>query len=270
MKGLMVLSNMLRVCILQAMLGGVGLAGAGQAHDVWITFLPGVHGILLPVINHGHPGDRKAPDPDKLYQLRVIAPSGPGETVPPTGRSQTLDGVPVLLMAPIETKGQSGTWIVTARYDNGYWVKTAHGYRNTSKLEFPNVLESVHSMKLAKALIFAGASADVSDRAVGHRLELVSLDDPFALSIGDMLHVRVLFEGKPMKGLGLEIGDGVTPRKEEAIPRYHTNADGIAALPIGRFGLQVITVDYKGPSRNPALADADLLVATLSFVITEK
>ena len=271
MKGYMPLSVLLRVRVVQAVLGGAGLAGVGQAHDVWITFLPGLNDSLRAVINHGHPGDRKTPDPDKLFELRVVGPDGREQQMRPEGMPQMLEGIPVLVTPLFDTKGATGTWLVAARYDNGYWVKTDYGHRNTSKLEFPNASESLHSMKFAKALLANGTSTpSMATRVIGHRLELVPLDDPFSVQMAGKLRVRVLFEGKPLTGVGVEIGDGVTPKKEEEIPRYPTNAEGIAVLPIGRAGLQVIAVDYKMVSHYSDLADKEMLAATLSFDIAEK
>lgn len=271
MNSHMSLSNLLRVCVVQAILGGAGLAGVGQAHDVWITFLPGLNDSLRAVINHGHPGDRKAPDPDKLFELRVVGPDGWERPVRPEGIPQMLEGIPVLVTPLLDTKGETGTWLVAARYDNGYWVKTDYGHRNTSKVEFPSASESLHSMKFAKALIFSGTSTpSVSGRVLGHRLELVPLDDPFAVPMGSRLRVRVLFEGKPLAGVGVEIGDGRTPKKESEIARYLSNREGVAEVPIVKAGLQVVVVDYFAPSPHPGLAEKDLLVATLSFTIAEK
>ncbi|MGP8201091.1 MAG: hypothetical protein ACLQU4_16495 [Limisphaerales bacterium] len=51
--------------------------------------------------------------------------------------------------------------------------------------------------------------------------------------------VQALYEGKPLAGVGLEIGDGKTKMKEEDIPRYQTNEQGIAQVPITHGGLEV-------------------------------
>ena len=271
MKGYMSLSALLRVCVIQAILGGVWLAGIAQAHDVWITFLPSLDGGFRAVINHGHPGDRKAPDPDKLFELSVIGPDGRERQVRPEGIPQMLEGIPVLVTPLLDTKGETGTWLVAARYDNGYWVKTDYGHRNTSKLEFPAATESLHSVKFAKALIFSRRpTSSASGRIIGHRLEIVPLDDPFAVSIGGRLQVRVMFEGRPLAGMGVEVSDGSTLKKETEIARYFTNREGVAEIPIVRPGLQLLVVDYFAASPYPGLAEKDLLVATLSFDIAEK
>jgi len=237
------------------------------AHDVWVTTVQAPDGMGA-LIHHGHPGDRKSPDPDKLFELRVIGPDGQDRRQPLTLTPMVLDGVPVLLTSALPDKAQPGTWLLAARYDNGYWVKTEYGYRNTSKREIPGALDSLHSMKYAKALVIQQApSADAFALVLGHRLELVPVDDPFKVSVGGVLRVRVLYEGKPLAGVDVEIGDGVTPQKEKNIPRYRTNGEGIAEVPIRKPGLQLIVVDHTAPSRHPDLAAKELMAATLSFVV---
>lgn len=55
----------------------------------------------------------------------------------------------------------------------------------------------------SKCILRAGADASDAgfDRAIGLALELVPLDDPFALAPGAPLRLRVLHEGRPIAGL---------------------------------------------------------------------
>jgi uncharacterized GH25 family protein len=254
-----------------ALLGGFLLTSFAQAHDVWMTSEMRPDSLQM-VIHHGHPGDRKRPDPDKLFELRAFAPDGEEDqslqgSVTPAIR----DGYPVLLLPTLFSSLAGGTWLFGAQYDNGYWVKTAHGHRNTTKHQVPQGTDTLYSMKYAKALVVQGSSTPKAyNRVMGHRLELVPVEDPFTVQIGGKLHVQVLYEGKPLEGIGIEIGDGVIARKEEQIPRYKTDARGIAHVPIEKPGLHLIVVDYATGSTHPDLADKELMVATLSFVIPDK
>lgn len=258
------------IAVTFVLLGGFLPAGLVQAHDVWMIPETGPAGLQV-VIHHGHPGDRKTPDPDKLFELRAIGPDGQDRLPPGVFAPAMREGNPVLLAPPLPVTSPSGTWLFVARYDNGYWVKTPQGHRNTSKRQSPDAADSLYSMKYAKALVATGsAMSDVYRRVLGHRLELVPMEDPFSVPVGGKLPVLVLFEGKPLVGIGIEIGDGVTPRKEEEIPRYLTNSDGVAQVPITRAGLQLVVVDYTTASRHLDLADKDLMAATLSFVLENR
>ena len=243
-------------------------ANSIDAHDVWITTIHDGTGGLQAVVNHGHPGDRKVPDLDKLFELDVITGEQKRRSLLPGIRSTMLDGVPVLITEPIPKNLDAAVFLVAGRYDNGYWVKTPLGYRNTSKRQVQDGQDSLYSMKFAKALIQEGsATSDTYSIIVGHRLELVPLNNPFAIKLGDSLRVRVHFDGKPVSGVKVERGDGLTPIEEKDISRYVTDEQGIAAVPIVKEGPQLLVVDYLQPSTHPDLAARDLSNATLSFVL---
>lgn len=237
-----------------------------RVHDVWITVEQDPTGSLRAMVYHGHPGDRKIPDRDKLFEFNVLA-EGQLRHSPLSGiNSASRDGIPVLITWPLAI--ESGVVLLAARYDNGYWVKTPTGHRNTSKRQMLSAEESLYSMKFAKALFQVGIAASEAYRTVvGHQLELVPLNNPFTIKPGDSLKVRVYFEGKPLSAVGVEAGDGVTPMAEKDIPRYKTDEQGIAVVPITKGGPQLLVVDYLQPSAHPDLATNDLFNATLSFAL---
>jgi nickel transport protein len=243
-------------------------ANAIDAHDVWITTIQDGTGALQAVVNHGHPGDRKVPDPDKLFELDFITGEQRRHSLLPGIKSTMLDGIPVLITEPLPKSLAGAVLLVAGRYDNGYWVKTPNGYRNTSKRQVPRAEESLYSMKFAKAL-FSTDSVAPHDYGtiIGHRLELVPLNDPFVMNLGEVLKVRVYFDGKPLPGIEVEAGDGVTPMDEKDIPRYRTDEEGIADVQIAKAGPQVLVVDYTLSSIHPDLANRELFNATLSFVL---
>jgi len=81
----------------------------------------------------------------------------------------------------------------------------------------------------------------------------------------------VLFRGNPLSNAAVERTDGITPLKEEDIPRFITDEHGAATIPIAATGPHVLAVDYKvAPSKTPDLAEADLYNATYSFTIGER
>jgi hypothetical protein len=107
------------------------------------------------------------------------------------------------------------------------------------------------------------------DTALGHELEIVPLTDPAAARVGESLRVRVLFRGQPLAGAEVERGDGVTPMKEADIPRFKSDGDGIATIPIVKWGPTVLAVDHRvTPSGTPDIAAADLFNCTFAFATT--
>lgn len=55
--------------------------------------------------------------------------------------------------------------------------------------------------------------------------------------------------------------------KEEDIPQFKSDGDGVAAIPIVKAGPVVLAVDYRvTPSGTPEIAEADLFNCTFAFV----
>ncbi|HJT19452.1 MAG TPA: DUF4198 domain-containing protein [Nitrospira sp.] len=234
-------------------------------HDVWITTKPDTSGSVQALVHHGHPGDRKTPDLDKLFDLTAYDAGGQAGSLLPGVVSGAHEGVPVLIT---KSFSETGIVVLAARYDNGYWVNTPYGHRNTSRLQIPDGADSLSSMKYAKTLLpIRSAASNPYRTIVGHRLELVPLDDPFTLKPGASLSVRVYFEGKPLRGASVEWGDGVTPMEEQDIPRFKTDEQGIAVIPLAKTGPQLLVVDHFVPAAHHKLAARDLHNATLSFVL---
>jgi len=125
----------------------------------------------------------------------------------------------------------------------------------------------VWSVKFAKAL--TGPDAPWQN-VLGHDLEIVPLSDPDKVTPGQALRLKVLFRGKPLSGADIERGDGVTPVPEKDIPRFATDADGIASVPIVRAGPHLLVIDYKvTPSATPDQAASDLFNATFWFSVAQ-
>ena len=135
---------------------------------------------------------------------------------------------------------------------------------NVSKRFVPGALDSFWSAKFAKALTGAGAPWST---VLGHELEIVPLGDPAAAKPGQSVRVRLLFRGRPLAGAQVERGDGLTVMKEEDIPRFPTDGDGITVIPMVKPGRVLLAVDHRAtPSLTPDLAATDLFNATLWFV----
>jgi len=244
------------------------LVAEAEAHEVWITTTQDGEGRLSVQVHHGHPGDRKTPDADKVLELNAVDTDQKTISLLPGMTNTMLDGMPVLLTRPISQGGGRGIVLLTARYDNGYWVKTSFGYRNTSKRQVADAEDSLYSMKFTKALVQMSSDASGLYRlVVGHRLEMVPLNNPFLLKPGESLSIQVYFDGKALPGSEIECGDGITPIKEQDIPRYRTDQQGIAVIPITRRGPQLFVVDHVESSIHPDLAIRELYNSTLSFVL---
>ena len=202
----------------------------------------------------------RRPFADKVVDLVAITKRG--QDLSAEGiELATKKGIMVAQSRPFADDGHT---LLAARYDNGFWIKTADGlYRNATRRLFPDAADSMWSAKFAKALTGRDAPWD---KVLGQTLEIVPLSDPAATKPGQTLRVKVLLQGKPLPGVEVERGDGMTAVAEKDIPRFATDADGIASMPIVKAGAHLLVIDHKAtPSATPDQANADLFNATLWF-----
>lgn len=235
---------------------------SSSGHDLIIH--PALRGAKLTVrLSVNHPDDYAWFDTNRLTGVTLHSPDGTATELFP-GRFKH-DQI-FLHLRPDAKCERPGVWILAGGYDNGLWVERSDGHHfNATLRDFPNAKSSGHHRKLGKALLQFGASTTGFDRVVGQRVELVPMENPFNAKPGSKLPVRMLFDGKPVVGAGLEISDGVTAQKEEDIPRHLTDANGIARVPITKHGWQHIIVDYTVPNSSNALAAREVVSSALVF-----
>lgn len=231
------------------------------AHDVWVTIGRAEDGCHA-IVNYGHPRDRPPALADKIVDFAALTGEERVDLVDGLTHKQTAAAIIV------ESRGfnDRGHSLVAVSYDNGYWVKAPSGsYRNATIRSVPEAQDSLWSVKFAKAITGAGAPWGT---VLGTLLEAVPLSDPAAAKPGDSLRVRVLFQGKPLANVAVERTGGLTLIKEEDIPRFMTDSDGVASVPIVGTGPHLLAIDYKvSPSGFGALAKMDLYNATLTFTV---
>jgi uncharacterized GH25 family protein len=239
----------------------LGSIGQSCAHDVWLT-LSGPAAERRVIINYGHPDDRPPAFADKVVDIFAITSYGRRSLLGGIEAAAT-HGITVAQTRPFADDGHT---LVAARYDNGFWIKTADGlYRNATRRLVPGSADSLWSGKFAKAV--SGPDAPWQE-VLGHELEIIPLSDPAKATPGQSLRVKVLFRGRPLPGVDVERGDSVTAVPEKDIPRFTTDAEGATAIPIIQTGQHLIVVDHKvTPSATPDQANSDLFAATLWFVV---
>lgn len=221
-----------------------------------------VSGALVPQIDvhYGHPDDLQMPQVDKVVDLRTDTSAGSRTVAAKRTPSPTA---PILASDPVA--GLDGA-VVSARYDNGFWVQSPDGeYRNTTRRFVPDTKEAITSVKFAKLIAGPGAPWAA---AIGHELEIVPLDDPSAVKPGGSLRVKVLFRGQPVTDASVVQADGETGIAQDRLATFRTDGSGVATIPMAKAGGEVLTVSRRvTPSTSPTLADADIFSATLAFTL---
>ena len=133
--------------------------------------------------------------------------------------------------------------------------------------------------RFVKTLIrVAPKSSAVSSQAIksdithstltGQRLEILPINNPMAMLPGDVLGVRVVFDGKPLKGALLKAWH--RRGSQTLIIRATTAADGSAAFDLPYAGPWMISVVHMVPVLDVKDIDWDSLWSNLSFNLVGK
>jgi uncharacterized GH25 family protein len=228
------------------------------AHDIWLT--TDKHGdAYIAAVAYGDTDAREMPDLRKIVTLELVSAGKRVNLRRPLEAQQRL-GKPVF-----ETKAfaaPAGS-LLAVTYDNGFWVANPDDKieSNSTKLLVPNGTGSWWVPKFGKDLLGPGAYQQV----IHTLLEVIPLEDPFQVPMGGKLPVRIEHEGKPLAGVEVDYGDGVTPIPDAQMPKVKTGSDGMAEIPLTRKGPYLLTVEYEGPGTRPDLADKDDMYASLTF-----
>jgi uncharacterized GH25 family protein len=144
--------------------------------------------------------------------------------------------------------------------DNGAWSKTPDGqWINQGRSQVPDSAESLHTFKYSLAIHAEGAKLP-DLKAL--KLVIVPEVDPLKVGPGKPLPVRVLVDGKPMKGVEL-IGDyRSAPHQVSAV----TDAEGRAQVMVRNEGLNIISAEVSLPVENDADIETRGLFTSLTFV----
>jgi uncharacterized GH25 family protein len=119
--------------------------------------------------------------------------------------------------------------------------------------------------RCAKSLLAVGGRGDPSFTApVGLTLELVPEVDPYTLSPGARLSVRLLYEGKPLEGALVMALDAVDARSPQKI---RSDRDGRAVFVVPRSGPWLIKAVHMIPAPRGTGAAWESLWASLTFAL---
>lgn len=125
--------------------------------------------------------------------------------------------------------------------------------------------------RCAKSLVKVGDATTGYDRVIGLRLELVPEADPFTLTPGGQLPVRLLYEGRPCAGI--TITSTLVPPASASSSTEHvsvkTDDQGRARIPVNAGGLWILSAVemVPAPAAEPK-ADWESLWASLTFEVT--
>lgn len=218
-------------------------AGSLCAHDMWLQHSDDGFDITI-----GHKGQADPYEPE-----RVKAVVG-----------YTKNGWPVQLDVERKKNGcgiipDEDFYAICAFLDNGYWMKTTEGWKNHRQRKGLEILKEGHSYKSTKHV---AKWCDFLAKPLGQRFEIVPLKDPTTLKAGDLLPVKIFFEGKPASGAMLA--------KTSTMGHTHdlesVQGEGPFMVNIGAPGLQLVNTSFEIPVQGPQIV---FFAASLTFYTTK-
>ena len=269
----MILRRRLEAAVLLALL--TLLSGpALRAHDFWIepsTFRPAIAQRVAVRLRVGQEfkGD---PVPRDLGLLKRFVLAGPGgETavpgVPNTEPAGFLS-VPAPGLYTIVYAGNPEPVQLDARKFNEYLsqegleaIRELRAKRGQSDEPDREIFS-----RCAKALLWAGGGQAAAgwNRELGLRLELIPEENPYMLTDGQALPVRLLYGGKPLQGA---LVTAFTKERPGAKISARSDAKGRVGLKIDRPGTWLVKAVHMIPAARGSGADWESFWASLTFEV---
>lgn len=254
-------------------------ASGAMAHDFWLAFdrwrTDGDSATVSAAFLVGHAGESEnwALKPQRVVHFLEVGPGGlidiESAIVPPKGKAGAR--------ADIAIEG-AGTHLIVFESDNDAYSDLPADKFNAYLEEEGITPPAARRRELgvedesgrerysrrAKALVQIGAAATNDALApVGHTLEIVPLDNPFALAGDQPMRVAVRWRGEPLAGAlvhfeSLELA--ILPESKR-----RTDENGVAAFVFPRSGAWKVNVAWSEPLKGDPKADFETVFASLTF-----
>lgn len=244
------------------------------AHDFWIEprdFQPAV-GDTVPVVlrvGEDFAGTSQPLIPDWFSDYAAYGPQG---RQPVTGMIGDDPAGSVTVDTP-------GSWVVGYRSTRSFveldparfnayldkegleWVRDVRQARGDAALHARE-----YYSRCAKAIINSGSpDSSVATTPLGYRLELIPKRDPYSLTAGDTLAVRLLYESRPLANILVVAFTADAPEQKFQL---RTSADGIAEIPLDRPGTWLVkAVHMIEVPATDTVAEWESFWASLTFLL---
>jgi uncharacterized GH25 family protein len=248
-------------------------AQAAGAHDFWIepsafTPAPGQRVAVRLRVGQELRGDPVPRAPALIRRFAVVGAAGespvPGvpNTEPAGFASFQAPGLYMVVYdgnrAPVELDGRK--FEESLKQEGLEKISALRASRGQSAAGVKEVFS-----RFAKSLIAAGnGSGPGYDRVLGQRLELVPETNPYALTGGGVLRVRLIHRDKPLAGaliVALQKG------RPEAKVSARSDSQGRAELKLDRSGFWLVKAVHMIPAPSETGADWESFWASLTFEV---
>lgn len=257
----------------------VAAAGTLAAHDLFLRaesyFIAPNSTVRLRVLNGTFTTSEAAVAKDRLRDLSLLTPGG-ARQLDTTAWAER--GKMSLLTARI---GESGTYLVGASLrprEIRLEAKDFNAYLASDGI--PDVLEARRRngelgrparerySKHVKAVLQAGSSrTNGYSVGLGYPAELIPLDNPYDVRLGDILRIRTVVDGKPVSHQLVIAGGRTASGARIAERSVRTDSAGVARIPLRARGVWYAKFIHMTPAVGDTTIDYESKWATLTFAV---
>jgi uncharacterized GH25 family protein len=254
------------------------VVGIASAHDLFVKpvryFVEESSDVSVRVLNGTFSKSENSIDRARLADVSVVSPAGRA-TLDPAAWNAEGDTSSFTFRS-----GAAGTYAVGVSTKPSVIGLTAKEFNEYLRVDgVPDVLEARRGAKElgkaareryskhVKALIQVGAArSEHFSTALGYPAELVPLDNPYSLRVGNTVRVRALVDGKPVANQFVLFG-GRTLNGGRIVQRaLRTNPEGVARIPLRTSGTWYIKYIHMSRTFNDSV-DYESKWASLTFQV---
>lgn len=249
------------------------LSSTAHAHRVWVETAH-THGgeHLKAELGYG-----EFPDLEPIAKERLHIFSKPMQLFTEKGKENLVqkgENYQYVSKNPVK----EGSYLVTAEYQPTFWSKNKAGWKKVNMTEMPDADYCEQTRMFGKNIVNVGhdsADTAVITKQVGQNLEIVPLDNPANVHVGEPFKVKILFKGEPLANKtvtatfdGFDTSDRSQTHKTEAQAFSDTTADDgtVNIIPL-RQGFWKINVEHKADFHDPKVCQKQANYSTLTFQI---
>ena len=251
------------------------VALSAQAHRVWVQSEPTKPNEILKVdIGYG-----EFPTLEQISEKRLHFFDKGMVLVNSEGKQQLAQKGDKNYHFESNAPIKEGSYVLAAEYKPTFWSKNAEGWKQADMKNTPNASYCEQTAMYGKNIINIGNIVDKASVAevVGHELEIVPMENPANIKVGERFKVVVLYQGEPLADAtltatfkGFDNSDNHHTHKVEAQAFSDvTGEDGTVDIIPLKAGFWKASVVYDVPFKEPTQCQKAKHYATLTFDIVQ-
>ena len=247
---------------------------AAHAHRVWVETAH-THGgeYLKAELGYG-----EFPELEPIAEDRLHIFSKPMQLITEKGKENLVRKGSYNYQYQSSKPVKDGSYLVTAEYRPTFWSKNKDGWKQADMTKMPDATYCEQTRMYGKNIVNVGhesADTKVITRQIGQALEIVPLNNPANVNVGEPFKVKVLFNGEPLPNAtvtatldGFDTSDRSKTHKTEAQAFSDTTAaDGTVNIIPLRQGFWKASVEHKTDYPDQKICQKQADYTTLTFQI---